>query len=535
MSAHNQTPLDVLVVGAGFAGIYAVHQARQRGFSVLGIEAGDGPGGTWYWNRYPGARCDVESLDYSFSFDPQLQEDWTWSERYATQPEILAYIEHVTDRYGLREFFHFEQRVISAVFDEDRVLWTVRTDRGEEHTARWLISATGSLSAINRPNIDGLDDFAGDLLMTSQWPKGGYDVSGKRVGIIGTGSSGVQSIPLLAADAAQLTVFQRTPNFSVPAFNRPLTDEEQAEARRTYAERRAVSFASGGGSPYLAWPREFADIDEAERTEAFEDRWTAGGVLFGKTFSNQYVDLEVNNAARDFAVAKIRAVIDDPAIADDLIPNDHAIGTKRICTDTGYFETFNRDNVELVNLRRDPIEAITSWGVKTQTGAYELDVLVLATGFDAMTGSLIRMNIEGRAGTRIGDVWANGPLTHLGLAVPGFPNLFTLNGPGSASVLANMVLTAEHQVDWVYDLIEHCGDEGFTTVEARQDAAQTWTEQNDKNAQATLFYEANSWYMGANIEGKKRMFMPFIGGFGTYIERCTEAKELGYAGFVFGS
>lgn len=540
MSAALETPTtptvsDVIVIGAGFAGIYAVHQAVQRGYSVVGLEAGDGPGGTWYWNRYPGARCDVESLDYSFSFDPQLQEDWRWSERYATQPEILAYIEHVTDRYDLRKLFRFEQRVVGATFDQDAVQWTVRTESGAEHTARWLICATGSLSAVNRPNIAGLDDFAGDLLLTSMWPKEGYDVTGKRVGIIGTGSSGVQSVPLLAQDAAQLTVFQRSANYSVPAFNRPLTEEEQVEARRTYAERRAASFTSGGGSPYLAWPHEFADIDEAERNEAFEDRWTRGGVLFGKTFSNQYVDVEVNEAATEFAVAKIRSVIDDPAVAKDLIPSDHPIGTKRICTDSGYFETFNRDNVELVNLRRDPIEAITSWGIKTEANTYELDVLILATGFDAMTGSMTRMDIHGPRGDVMAQSWANGPVTHLGLQVPGYPNLFTLNGPGSASVLANMVLTAEHQVDWVYDLMEHCADEGFTTVEAREDAARAWTDHIDETAQGTLFYQANSWYLGSNIEGKKRKFMPFIGGFGTYIDRCTEAKELGYAGFVFGS
>ncbi|MFT4084782.1 MAG: NAD(P)/FAD-dependent oxidoreductase [Nocardioides sp.] len=528
-------PLDVLVIGAGFAGLYAAHQAVEHGHTVLGLEAGDGPGGTWYWNRYPGARCDVESLDYSYSFDPELQEEWRWSERYATQPEILAYVEHVADRYGLRDRFRFEQRVVAATFDEERVLWTVRTESGEEHVARWLICATGSLSAVNRPNIPGLDDFEGDLLMTSQWPREGYDLTGKRVGIIGTGSSGVQSVPLLARDAASLTVFQRSPNYSVPAFNRPLTEEEQAEARRTYPQRRAASFASGGGSPYLAWPREFADIDEAERTEAFEDRWRAGGVLFGKTFSNQYVDAEVNDAAREFAVAKIRSVIEDPEVAENLIPTDHPIGTKRICTDSGYFETFNRDNVELVNLRRDPIETITSWGVKTEQGAYELDVLVLATGFDAMTGAMTRMDIRGPRGDVMAETWSEGPLTHLGLSVPGFPNLFTLNGPGSASVLANMVLTAEHQVDWVYDLIQHCEEEGFTTVEARADAARAWTEHIDETARGTLFYQANSWYLGSNIEGKKRTFMPFIGGFATYIERCEQAKELGYAGFVLGS
>jgi len=526
---------DVLVIGAGFAGMYAVHAAVERGWRTIGIEAGLDVGGTWYWNRYPGARCDVESVDYSYSFDPELEQEWVWSERYATQPEIHAYAQHVADRYDLRRHFRFGERVLSATFDEDDATWTIRTDAGRVAQGRWLICATGSLSSPNRPDIPGLDDFRGDVLMTAQWPEEGYDVTGKRVGVIGTGSSGIQATPILAESAARLTVFQRSPNFSVPAFNRPHTEEELEEIRRTYRERRAKSFAGGGGSPHQAYPKSIWEVDEDERNAAFEARWREGGVLFSKTFNEQFVDQAANDLAREFAVAKIREIVRDPQTAEDLIPTDHPIGTKRICTDSGYYATFNRDNVELVNLRRDPIEAVTEWGVKTRDGAYELDVLVLATGFDAMTGSFTKIDVRGPRGDVLADAWADGPVTHLGVAVPGFPNFFTITGPGSPSVLINMVLAAEQQVDWIYELIDRCDRDGHRLVEARLDAARQWGDYLDELANGTLFVKANSWYMGANIEGKARGFMPFVAGFAAYIERCNECRDVGYAGFVLGS
>ncbi len=535
MSCPSVTEVDVVVIGAGFAGLYAVHRAGQRGHRTVGIEAAPGPGGTWYWNRYPGARCDVESLDYSYSFDPELEQEWEWSERYATQPEILRYLEHVTDRYDLRRHFRFGERVLGAEFDDDTATWTVRTDAGTVVRCQWLFCATGSLSAPNRPDIPGLDDFAGDIVMTAEWPEEGYDVAGKRVGVIGTGSSGIQSIPLLAETAASLTVFQRSANYSVPAFNRPLTEEEQAEARRTYRERRAKSFAGGAGSPHEPYHRSVWEIDEDERRQAFEARWREGGVLFSKTFADQTIDLRINDLAREFVEEKVRSIVRDQQVADDLLPDDHPIGTKRICTDSGYFETFNRDHVELVNLRRDPIDTITGWGVKTANSSYELDVLVLATGFDALTGAMTRMDIRGPRGGTMEQAWAGGPLTFLGVSVPGFPNLFVVTGPGSPSVLANMVLAAEQQIDWLLDLVDHCREEGHATVEARADAARTWTDHVDAVAGGTLFARADSWYRGANIEGKSRVFMPYIGGFHTYIARCAEAKSLGYAGFVMGS
>ncbi|WP_067168733.1 flavin-containing monooxygenase [Microtetraspora niveoalba] len=523
---------DVLVVGAGFAGLYAVHRALGAGFRAIGVEAAPGVGGTWYWNRYPGARCDVESIDYSYSFDEELQDSWVWSERYATQPEILAYLEHVADRFGLRPHFRFDRRVESARFDEGDATWTVTTDAGEAYRARFVVLATGSLSAPNKPPIPGADRFAGEVLFTAQWPREKVSFAGKRVGIIGTGSSGIQSIPIIAEEAASLTVFQRSPNYSVPAFNRPLTEDEQVRVRAEYPERRRRSAYSGAGTPHETYPKTVFEIDEAERLAAFEARWKEGGVLFGKTFPDQTVDEAVNKMARDFAEAKIRAIVADQRTADDLIPVDHPIGTKRICTDSGYYATFNRENVTLVNLRREPIVSITERGIETGGSSYELDTLIYATGFDAMTGAVTRIDIRGARGARIGDAWGEGPVTYLGMAIPGFPNLFTVNGPGSPSVLANMVLTAEQQVDWVVDLLADCRSRGVTEVEARADSAAKWTGHVDEVAHRTLFPKADSWYVGANIEGKRRVFMPYIGGFGAYRRTCEQVRAGGYEGFV---
>ncbi|ANH37089.1 Phenylacetone monooxygenase [Nocardioides dokdonensis FR1436] len=527
--------VDVVVVGAGFAGLYSAYKARTEGWSVVGIEAAPEVGGTWFWNRYPGARCDVESLDYSYSFDEELQREWRWSERYATQPEILSYIKHVADRFDLRRHFRFETRVTQARFDDDASRWVVRTDAGQEYRARFLLLATGSLSAPKVPDIAGFEDFAGEVYMTSSWPQTDPDVSGKRVGVIGTGSSGIQVIPVLAAQAEHLTVFQRSPNFSVPAFNRELDDEEWEQALAAYPERRRTSWAGGAGSPHTSHPGDPLTMTDEERREVLEEFWQRGGVLFGKTFANQTIDPRINEFARQFAEERIREIVQDPAVADDLVPTDHPIGTKRICTDSGYFETFNRDDVTLVNLRKDPIDTITPWGIKTDQGSHELDVLVLATGFDAMTGALTRIDIEGPRGHRIADAWSGGPLTYLGMAIPGFPNMFSLSGAGSPSVLANMVLTGEQQVNWLVDLIHHCDEHGHTQVEARLDAAEAWGSHVDEVASKTLFVGANSWYMGANVEGKARGFMPYLGGFATYGALCDEARDEGYAGFVLGS
>jgi cation diffusion facilitator CzcD-associated flavoprotein CzcO len=533
--AADSLDCDALVVGAGFAGLYAVYAARRLGRSVLGIEAGGDVGGTWYWNRYPGARCDVESVDYSYSFDADLQRDWRWSERYATQPEILAYARHVADRFRLRNHYRFNERVTAAAFDEASAAWIVTTASGCRLRARWIVFAAGSLSTPIRPDIPGIDDFAGEMLFTARWPEEPVNFDGKRVGVIGTGSSGIQCIPIIAESAEKLTVFQRSPNYSVPALNRDIPDEEWAEIQATYAERRWKSFASGGGSPHEIHPREVWEIDEAERESLFEEGWKKGGVLFAKIFPKQTMDDSVNALARDFAERKIREIVRDPVVADDLIPTDHPIGTKRICTDSGYFETFNRHNVELVNLRREPIVAVTEKGIRTENGMHELDMLVFATGFDAMTGTITRIDFRGAGGESIADAWADGPKTMLGLMVPGFPNLFNITGPGSPSVLANMILGAEQHVDWAMQLLLWAEQRGHTMVEARRDAAEAWTAHVDEIAGKTLFTQAKSWYMGANVEGKKRTFMPYIGGFAGYISQCEAVRKEGYKGFVFSS
>ncbi|WP_127783910.1 NAD(P)/FAD-dependent oxidoreductase [Rhodococcus sp. X156] len=530
-----QSVHDVLVVGAGFAGLYAVHRARQAGLDVLAVEAGTGVGGTWFWNRYPGARCDVESVDYSYSFDEDLQQSWIWSERYAGQPEILAYLEHVADRFDLRRDIVLGQRVTSAHLDEDTAVWHVGTDTGQTYLARFVLMATGCLSALNKPDIPGTDSFAGEVYFTAAWPQQEPDLTGKRVGIIGTGSSGVQSVPLLAERAASLTVFQRSANYSVPMPNHVLTPADQERIRAEYPARRKKSAYAPAGTPHESYPHNALELSEQERLAAMEARWAEGGVLFGKTFPDQNANLAANDVVREFAEAKIRSVVADPEVADALVPTDHPIGTKRICTDIGYYQTFNQPHVRLVNLRTDPIVEITPTGVVTEHDVHELDVLVYATGFDAMTGALLRIDIRGARGTTIADAWGAGPVTFLGMAIPGLPNLFNLSGPGSPSVLANMVLHAEAQVDWLVDLVASCRERGVATVEARREAAEEWTEHVDAVAQGTLFPQARSWYMGANIEGKKQMFMPYIGGFGTYRRACDEVAAKGYEGFTLSS
>ncbi|WP_067635591.1 flavin-containing monooxygenase [Nocardia coubleae] len=523
--------VDVVVVGAGIAGLYALHKFREQGLTVRVFEVADGVGGVWYWNRYPGARCDVESVDYSYSFDEDLQQEWNWSEKYATQPEILAYLEHVADRFDLRRDIEFGTRVTDIVLDEPTLRWQVGTDTGRAVSARFVVLATGPLSNANTPAIPGLDTFAGRVLHTSHWPHDGVDLAGQRVGVIGTGSSGIQTIPCLAEEVARLHVFQRTPNYSVPAGNTPLTEEQRQAQKANYAERRRLSMASGGGSPHQPHPKLAVEATDEERREAYQRRWELGGVLFSKTFPDQLLTREANDTARLFWEEKVRAVIDDPRVADILIPRDHPIGTKRICTDTNYYQTFNRDNVELVDLRATPITAIDADGVHTTETHYRLDTLVLATGFDAMTGSVSRMNIVGRGGVTLNETWADGPKTYLGLGIPGFPNLFNLTGPGSPSVLANMVLHSELHVDWVAEAIGFLDDRGAVALEARPDAVAAWVRECADRAAGTLMLEANSWYLGANIEGKPRVFMPFVGGFGVYGQIIAEVAAAGYKGF----
>ncbi|WP_448503483.1 flavin-containing monooxygenase [Mycolicibacterium thermoresistibile] len=523
--------VDVVVVGAGFGGLYALHRFRSEALSVRVFEAAPEVGGTWYFNRYPGARCDVESLDYCYSFSEELQQEWTWTEKYATQAEILDYINWVADKLDLRSGITFNTRVLSAVLDEDTLRWTIATDTGETVTARFVVMATGPLSSPLTPDFPGLDSFAGEIYHTAHWPHEGVDFTGKRVGVIGTGSSGIQSIPVIAAQADELYVFQRTPNYSVPAGNRPLTADEIVHTKANYAERRRMSWRSGGGSPHVPHPKLTMEATPEERREAFEKRWQLGGVLFSKTFSDQMINSEANEEARKFYEEKIRAIIDDPDVAELLIPDDHPIGTKRICTDSNYFQTFNRPNVTLVSVRRTPIESIDATGIATSDAHYDLDAIVFATGFDAMTGSLAKIDIVGRDGQRLVDDWADGPRTYLGLGVDGFPNLFLISGPGAPAVLANMVLHAEANVNWIADAIGHLDEGGYRAIEATPDAVDDWIAECNERAEATLFPRANSWYMGANVPGKPRVFMLFIGGFATYLDICAEVADAGYKGF----
>ncbi len=523
--------VDVVVVGAGFGGLYALHKFRQQGLSVRVFEAAPDVGGTWYFNRYPGARCDVESLDYCYSFSDELQQQWTWTEKYATQGEILDYIRWVADKLDLRSGITFNTRVVSAVFDEDTLCWNVTTDSGETVTARFVVMATGPLSSPLKPNINGLDDFGGEVYHTAHWPHEGVDFTGKRVAVIGTGSSGIQSIPIIAEQAAQLHVFQRTPNYSVPAGNRPLSADEISHAKATYDDRRRRSWRSGGGSPHVAHPRLTMEASPDERRDAFEKRWQLGGVLFSKTFADQMIDMEANEEARKFYEEKIRAMIDDPEVAELLIPNDHPIGTKRICTDTNYFQTYNRPNVTLVSVRQTPIESIDATGINTTADHFDVDAIVLATGFDAMTGTLAKIDIVGRNARKLVEDWADGPRTYLGLGVDGFPNLFLVSGPGAPAVLANMVLHAEAHINWIADAIDYLDEHDVDAIEATTDAVDNWVAECNKRADATLFPKANSWYMGANVPGKPRVFMLFIGGFATYLDICADVANAGYKGF----
>lgn len=522
---------DAIVVGAGFAGLYALHKLRGQGLSVRVIEAAPEVGGTWYFNRYPGARCDVESVDYCYSFSEELQQEWDWTEKYATQAEILRYLNWVADKLDLRRDISFSTRVVSAVFDEAAVCWSVTTDTGQTLTARFLLMATGPLSDAMTPDFTGLDTFEGEILHTARWPHHPVDFTGKRVAVIGTGSSGIQSIPIIAEQAAQLYVFQRTPNFSVPAGNRKLSASELAEIKAGYAERRRLSWRSAGGSPHITAPKPTMEYSPTERRAAFEKRWQLGGVLYSKTFPDQMTDLAANDEARVFYEEKIRAVLKDPALADLLIPNDHPIGTKRICTDSNYFQTFNKPNVSLISVRATPIESVDATGINTTEQHYDVDMIVFATGFDALTGALGKIDIVGRGGELLRDNWVHGPRTYLGLGVDGFPNLFVISGPGAPAVLANMVLHAEAHVNWIADAIAYLEDHGYAAMEATRDAVDGWGVELARRADASLFTKANSWYMGANVPGKPRGFMLFVGGFAAYNDICTEIAHAGYKGF----
>jgi cyclohexanone monooxygenase len=525
--------LDAVVVGAGFAGLYMLHRLRGLGLAVRVFEAGGGVGGTWYWNRYPGARCDVESLEYSYQFSEELAQEWKWSERYSPQPEILAYLNHVADRFELRRDIQLETRVESATWDEGASRWQIGTDRGERFRARFFVLATGCLSSANTPAFEGLEDFAGEVLHTGRWPHEEVDFAGLRVGVIGTGSSAIQSIPIIAEQAAHLTVFQRTPNYTIPAHNAPLDRELEREVKASYRDFRARAAQEGFGLLMQARDESALAVDEREREREFQARWERGGLQFMGAFNDLTLDRTANDTAREFVVAKLRAAVEDPELADLLTPRT-PVGCKRLCVDTGYWRTFNRDNVTLVDVSEKPIERITASAVVAGGRAYEVDVLVLATGFDAMTGALLRIDIRGRGGRTLREKWAAGPRTYLGLATAGFPNLFTITGPGSPSVLSNMVPSIEQHVNWIADCIAYLDAHALATIEAEPGAEDAWVAHVNELAAATLFPSCNSWYLGANVPGKPRVFMPYL-GFPPYVEKCNAVAAKGYEGFELGA
>jgi cyclohexanone monooxygenase len=530
--AEPANTFDAVIVGAGFAGLYMLHRLRGLGRSAQVFEAGSGVGGTWYWNRYPGARCDVESMDYSYSFSDELQQEWRWTERYASQPEILRYINHVADRFDLRRDVQLDTRVTAAVFDEVTNRWTIRTDRGDRVSARFCIMATGCLSEAQVPKFKGLETFEGQWYHTGHWPHEGVDFTGQRVGVIGTGSSGIQSIPIIAQQAAHLFVFQRTPNFSVPARNAPLDPEYERRVKASYAEFRRQARESRIGFVVERNEQSALAVAPDEREREYETRWGRGGLGFAATFADLLTSQAANDTAAEFFRAKIRDTVRDPAVAETLSPQDYPLGTKRLCVDTDYYATYNRDNVTLVDVRNAPIEVITPHGLRTRDRDFALDSIVFATGFDAMTGALLSIDIRGRAGQTLREKWAAGPRTYLGIAVAGFPNLFTITGPGSPSVLSNMIVSIEQHVDWIADCITYLGEHGRTGIEATLEAEDRWVAHVNEVGNATLYPLAKSWYTGANIPGKPRIFMPYIGGVGVYRQACEDVAAKGYQGFA---
>lgn len=529
--------LDALIIGAGFSGMYQLLRLRDHlRLKALVVEAGDGVGGTWYWNRYPGARCDSESHSYSYYFDDDLVREWEWSERYPAQPEILRYLNHVADRYQLRPDIRLNTRVTAARYDASSNRWLVDSDTGERFSVQFLITAVGCLSAANVPDIPGLADFAGRWYHTGEWPHEGVDFAGKRVGLIGTGSTGIQAAPVIAESAAHLTVFQRTANYSMPAHNAPLSEEFKQYVREHVGEIRKVMHATTNGHPFMIAERSALDTPAEQRDALYEAAWQKGGLQFRATFKDLLTDQAANDTAAEFIKAKIRRIVEDPVKAAVLSDIDHPFAAKRPPIDTHYFETFNRDNVALVDLRASPIVEITPQGIRTRDALHPLDVIVFATGFDALTGALLRIEIEGRDGITLQQAWRAGPRNYLGLQVPGFPNLFTITGPGSPSVLCNLPVAIEQHVDWITDCIAHMRDRQLTRVEPADEAADQWQQQVQAAADATLLPKvSHSWYLGANVPGKPRVFMPYAGGMARYRSICDEVAARAYEGFRFSA
>ncbi|WP_077211635.1 flavin-containing monooxygenase [Bacillus dakarensis] len=532
--SNHVAELDAVVIGAGFSGLYTLHRLREMGYKTRVIEAGNGVGGTWYWNRYPGARCDIESIYYNYTFSDEILNEWTWSSRYAPQPEILQYANFVADKLDLRRDIQFNTKVVSAHYNEDHNRWDIETDDGVKLSAKHLIAAVGCLSVSNVPNFKGIENFEGEWYHTGRWPHEEVSFKGKRVGVIGTGSSGIQAIPVIAEEAEHLTVFQRTPQYSIPARNEALDPEYVKQIRANYSEIRKKMRESAHGVPF--GPRERSALDDPPevRQKLFEEAWEKGGLF---SLSYNYNDLglneEANKTAADFVRSKIREIVKDPETADKLMPT-YYIGTKRQIIDTNYYETYNRDNVSLIDIKKAPIEEITAKGIRTADKEYELDAIVFATGFDAMTGPLFKIDLRGRGGVSLKEKWAGGAnlRTYLGISTAGFPNFFMITGPESPSVLSNMMVSIEQHVEWITDCIDYLHKNNQASIEANPDAEATWSKHVRDVAEVTLAVKTDSWYMGANIEGKPRGFMAYLGGVGTYRQKCTEVQEKGYEGFT---
>ena len=534
MGNTESPPLDVVVVGAGFAGLYLLHRLRGAGFSARCVEAADDVGGTWYWNRYPGARCDIESLDYQYTFDPELDETWQWSEKYAPQPEILRYLQHVADTHDLRRDISFGVRVDAAQWDDVRARWHIRISDGAVLTCRHYVMATGCLSVPKEVDIDGAERFRGRTYWTSRWPHEGVDLTGQRVAVIGTGSSAIQSIPIIAAQAAHLTVFQRTPNFSVPAHNGQVSPERLDDFARDRAAYRAAARVSTGGVPITPVQTSALAVSDDERRARYDDAWARGGLIeFLGSYADHLSSPAANELLAEFVREKIRSIVDDPETAATLCPTTYPIGTKRLCVDTGYYETYNRPHVRLVDLGRHPIATITESGIDLVDETMAFDAIVFATGFDAMTGAVVAVDIEGHDGRTLESAWAHGPATYLGLMVEGFPNLFMITGPGSPSVLTNMVPSIEQHVEWIVDCLDHMRTNALERIEPTTTAVERWVQHVNDYADLTLMTTANSWYVGANVPGKPRVFMPYVGGLGPYRTICDEVATRDYLGFAF--
>ena len=525
--------VDAVIVGAGFAGLYMLYRLKSLGFSARIFEAGNGVGGTWYWNCYPGARCDIESLQYSYSFSEELRQEWHWTERYASQPEILRYLNYVADKFDLCKDIQFGSRVTAAIFDETLSYWNIQTDRDNRVSARFCIMATGCLSKPNIPNIKGLDTFKGNIYHTALWPHEMVDFHDQRVAVIGTGSSGIQIIPIIAEQAIHAYIFQRTASFSIPGYNGPLDAEKEHLYQANYHEHRRRVFESFGGiEPVgLANDKSAVNASPEEQQQTYESQWRIGGLTFLNAFNDLLFKKEANDTAAQFIRSKIRETVKDPLVAEALIPYDYPVGSKRLCVDNHYFETYNRENVTLIDLREEKIEEIITVGIQTTSRIYEVESIIFATGFDSTTGALFNIDIQGQSGFKIREKWATGPRTYLGIMSANFPNLFFITGPGSPSVLSNMVFSIEQHVDWIADCLDYLHKNHYDTIEATVEAEHAWMNHVQDVANATLFPVANSWYVGANIPGKPRVFTIYVGGVPAYRKKCESVVANGYEGF----